>query len=115
MVSVAQEEIDSNEKVALTGSLPDFSQYDIVFLVYPVWWGTIPNAVRTVLHSYDLSRIALYSLITHGGSGAGNSVEDIKAICKAEVSDMALEVFDDDVTDAASEVADWLYKIQKER
>ena len=113
-VSVSRDEIDSNENVALVGNLPDFSQYDTVVLVYPVWWGTVPNAVRTFLQSGDLSGITLYPLITHGGSGAGNSIEDIKAICKADVSDISLEVFDDDVKDAASAVAEWLYKIQKE-
>lgn len=113
-VSVARDEIDSNENVALVGSLPDMSQYDTVVLVYPVWWGTIPNAVKTFLQSEDLSGITLYPLITHGGSGAGSSVEDIKALCKGDVSSISLEVFDDDVTDAAGEVAEWLYKIQKE-
>lgn len=33
-VSVARDEIDSNENVALAGDLPDFSQYDTVVLVY---------------------------------------------------------------------------------
>lgn len=113
-VSVARDEIDSNENVAFTGSLPDFSQYDTVVLVYPVWWGTVPNAVKTFLQSGDMSGITLYPLITHGGSGAGNSVEDLKAICKADVSSISLEILDDDATGAAGEVADWLFKIQKE-
>lgn len=114
-VSVARDEIDSDEKVALAGSLPDFSQYDTVFLVYPVWWGTIPNAVKTLLQSDDLSGITIYPLITHGGSGAGNSVENIKAICRANVSEKYLEVFDDDVTEASGAVAEWLREIKKER
>lgn len=113
-VSVARDETDSNENVVLAGNLPDMSQYDTVVLVYPVWWGTVPNAVKTFLQSADLSGVTIYPLITHGGSGAGNSVEDMKAICKANVSGLSLEVFDDDVEDAAGVVADWLYKIQKE-
>lgn len=112
-VSVARDEIDSDEKVVLSGSLPDLSQYDIVVLVYPVWWGTIPNAVKSFLQSEDLSGIVLYPLVTHGGSGAGNSVEDIQAVCGADVSSNSLEVFDDDVIDAADMVAEWLNNIQK--
>lgn len=114
-VSVAKDEIDSDEKVALSGSLPDVSQYDRVVLVYPVWWGTIPSAVKSFLQSEDLSGITLYPLITHGGSGAGNSVEDIQAVCGADVSGNSLEVFDDEVIDAADVVAEWLKNIQKER
>lgn len=107
-VSAARDEIDSDEKVVLSGELPDFSRYDTVILVYPVWWGTIPNAVRSFLQSGDLSGVTIYPLATHGGSGVGNSVEDIKKVCKANVSDKALEVFDDDVTEAAGAVAEWL-------
>lgn len=107
-VSVARDEIDSDEKVVLSGELPDFSRYDTVILVYPVWWGTIPNAVRSFLQSGDLSGVTIYPLATHGGSGVGTSVEDIKKVCKANVSDKALEVFDDDVTEAAGAVAEWL-------
>ena len=114
-VSVARDEIDSDEKVALSGSLPDFSQYDMVVLVYPVWWGTIPNAVKLFLQAGDLSGMALYPLVTHGGSGAGNSVKDIQAVCTADVSGNSLEIFDDDVTDAADMVAEWLNNIRKER
>lgn len=111
-VSVAKDEIDSDEKVALSGELPDLSQYDTVILIYPVWWGTIPNPVKTFLQSGDLSGITLYPVITHSGSGAAGSVEDIKEVCKANVSDQTLEVFDDDVTGAAGAVTAWLKSLQ---
>lgn len=95
-------------EVALAGALPDFTQYDTMILVYPVWWGTVPNAVKTFLKTEDLSGITLYPLVTHGGSGAGNSVQHIKEICTADVSDQTLEVFDDDVTGAVRMVVEWL-------
>lgn len=111
-VSEARDELDSNEEVALLGELPDFDKYDTMILIYPVWWGTVPNAVKTFLQSGDLSGITLYPVATHGGSGAGNSVQDIKNICTAEVSDKKLEVYDDDVTDAAQTVVEWLKTLQ---
>ncbi len=107
-VSASKEEIDTDEEVPLSGKLPDVSTYDTIILAYPVWWGTIPNAVRTFLKSEDLTGKTIYPLITHGGSGAGSSVEDIKKVCKANVSDKMLEVFDDDVTAASGAVAEWL-------
>ena len=113
-VSVARDEMDSDEQVALVGSLPDFSQYDTMILIYPVWWGTIPNAVKTFLQSDDLSGITLYPVITHGGSKAGSSVEDMKKVCKAEVSSKTLEVLDDDVTGAAGVVAEWLDSLRQD-
>ncbi len=107
-VSVAKDEMDSDEDVALSGTLPELSRYDTVVLVFPVWWGTVPGAVKSFLQSDDLSGKTIYPLVTHGGSGAGNSVEDIRKLCKADVSNDVLEVFDDDVTNAAGAVSEWL-------
>lgn len=107
-VSVAKDELDSDEDVALAGTLPELNRYDTVVLVFPVWWGTIPGAVQSFLQSADLEGKTIYPLITHGGSGAGSSVEDIRKLCKADVSGNVLEVFDDDVTDADGAVSEWL-------
>ena len=107
-VSVAKDEMDSDEDVALSGTLPELSRYDMVVLVFPVWWGTVPGAVKSFLQSDDLSGKTIYPLVTHGGSGAGNSVEDIRKLCKADVSNDVLEVFDDDVANAAGAVSEWL-------
>ena len=107
-VSVAKDEMDSDENVALSGTLPELSRYDMVVLVFPVWWGTVPGAVKSFLQSDDLSGKTIYPLVTHGGSGAGNSVEDIRKLCKADVSNDVLEVFDDDVANAAGAVSEWL-------
>ena len=107
-VSVAKDEMDSDENVALSGTLSELSRYDTVVLVFPVWWGTVPGAVKSFLQSDDLSGKTIYPLVTHGGSGAGNSVEDIRKLCKADVSNDVLEVFDDDVTNAAGAVSEWL-------
>ena len=107
-VSVAKDEMDSDENVALSGTLPELSRYDTVVLVFPVWWGTVPGAVKSFLQSDDMAGQTIYPLVTHGGSGAGNSVEDIRKLCKADVSNDVLEVFDDDVTNAAGAVSEWL-------
>lgn len=107
-VSVAKDEMDSDEDVALSGTLPELSRYDMVVLVFPVWWGTVPGAVKSFLQSDDMAGKTIYPLVTHGGSGAGNSVEDIRKLCKADVSNDVLEVFDDDVTNAAGAVSEWL-------
>lgn len=107
-VSVAKDEMDSDEDVALSGTLPELSRYDMVVLVFPVWWGTVPGAVKSFLQSDDMAGKTIYPLVTHGGSGAGNSVEDIRKLCKTDVSNDVLEVFDDDVTNAAGAVSEWL-------
>lgn len=110
--SVAKTEMDSGERPVLLGELPDMAEYDTVFLVYPVWWGTIPMAVTSFLEQEDLSNITLYPIATHGGSKAANSVEDIRAACKADVQDVIC-VFDDDVPTARAELGQQIKAILK--
>lgn len=97
--SVAKTEFDSGERPVLLGELPNPTQYDTVFLVYPVWWGTIPMAVTSFLEQVDLSGITLYPIATHGGSKESRSVDAIREACNADVQN-AICVFDDDVPTA---------------
>ena len=105
---VAKKEMDSNEDIEISGELPDMKQYDTVVLVYPLWWGTIPNAAKAFLQSEDMSGKTLHLIVTHGGGGKGNSVEDVKGLTNAEVRDNVLTIYDDDVTEASGTVGEWL-------
>ena len=53
---------------------------DVIFLVYPLWWNTLPMAVEGFLKQYDLTGKTLIPIVTHGGSGIG---ESLKALHKA--------------------------------
>lgn len=57
--------------------------------------------VQTFLRENDLSGKTIYSLVTHGGSGFGTAIEDTGKLTGADVSDINLEVYDEDV-DAGS-------------
>ena len=55
--------------------------YDTVILIYPNWWGTLPQPLFTFLEEYDFSGKTILSLCTHGGSRMGRSEQDIAALC----------------------------------
>lgn len=56
----------------------DLSQYDTILVAFPIWWYVAPTIVNTFLESYDFSgkRIVIYA--TSGGSGFGNTLEELK-------------------------------------
>ena len=60
----------------------DISQYNIVFLGSPNWWGTITPQVSSFLEKYDLSGKTVVPFITHGGGGQQNTIADIMTQCK---------------------------------
>ena len=93
----------------LSGELPDLTGTDILFLVYPIWWNTIPKAVETFLDSTDTAGVTVYPLITHGGSRQGNCMADMKAaVSEMTISDNFLTVYDDEAVRAKGQVQKWL-------
>lgn len=57
----------------------DLSQYDIIFIGYPVWFGTYAPPVDKFLLNEDLSCKKIVPFCTFGSGGLDSSVRDLKA------------------------------------
>ena len=44
---------DLNCRPAVCCKVEDMSQYDVIFVGFPIWWGREPSVVDTFLTSYD--------------------------------------------------------------
>lgn len=85
---VAQEEQNTNARPAIKGKVGNMGDYDVIYLGYPNWWGTMPMAVFTFLDSYDFSGKTIIPFCTHEGSAMGRSEKDIKELCpKADIKE----------------------------
>ena len=82
MTTQAQKEIQAGYRPKLISEVADISQYNIVFLGSPNWWGTITPQVSSFLEKYDLSGKTVVPFITHGGGGQQNTIADIMTQCK---------------------------------
>lgn len=69
---------DPSARPAIGSDTVDISNYDTVFIGYPIWWGTMPRIINTFLDAYDLSNKTVMPFCTSGGSGISKSVSDIK-------------------------------------
>ena len=100
-----QEQSDDSARPAISGSIDNFDSYEIVFVGYPIWWGTLPKIVNTLLDTYDFSGKTVIPFATSGGSGIGTSVSAIReAEPEASVLD-GLRVGD------TSDIAGWLEEV----
>jgi flavodoxin len=54
----------------IANGYPDFSQYDLIFLGSPTWWGTAPKIMIAFLQGADLRGKQLAPFTTSGGSPA---------------------------------------------
>lgn len=68
---------DPTVRPAISGSVENMEQYDLVFLGYPIWWGEAPRIVSTFMESYDFSGKTIVPFCTSGGSGIGSSAENL--------------------------------------
>ena len=71
---------DENARPAISGSVSDMAQYDVVFLGYPIWWGEAPKIINTFLESYDFSGKTIVPFCTSGSSGISSSVSALKPL-----------------------------------
>jgi flavodoxin len=108
---VAQRELRANARPKLTGHLDNIASFDVIFLGYPNWWGTMPMPVFTFLEEYDLVGKKIAPFCTHEGSGMGRSVSDIKKSCPNSNILEGLAIRGGDSRTAQNEIAGWLRSI----
>jgi flavodoxin len=71
----------------LIGDVDDFSEYDRVFIGFPIWFGTCPMAVTSFLKTHDFTGKVVYPFCTSGSSGIAMAVANIVADCEGDVRD----------------------------
>ncbi|MDE6275091.1 MAG: flavodoxin [Clostridia bacterium] len=69
----SKEQNDSKARPAISGSVENMDEYDIVFLGYPIWWGESPKIIYTFLESYDFSGKTIIPFCTSASSPMSNS------------------------------------------
>ena len=64
---------DPSARPAISGSVENMEQYDVVFIGYPIWWGEAPRIMSTFIESYDFADKTLVAFCTSASSGFGSS------------------------------------------
>lgn len=57
---VALVERDENVRPEIANLPESISEYDTVFVGYPIWWHTAPMIIGTFLENYDLTGVEIY-------------------------------------------------------
>ena len=75
-----------NKDVPVAGRIENLSQYDTVYIGFPIWYGAAPNVVNTFCKGYDWKGITINAFATSGGSGIGKTAEKLEPYVKGAVS-----------------------------
>ena len=60
----------------------NMSEYDTIFVGFPIWWYVAPTIINTFLESYDLAGKTIIPFATSGTSGMGKTNEKLAPSCK---------------------------------
>ena len=80
VVDQAKREQNMRFRPQLAGTIANIRSYDVVFIGYPNWWGTMPMALFSFFEKNDFSGKTLIPFCTHEGSRLGRSVSDLKTL-----------------------------------
>ena len=108
----AKRELDSGFRPALTHKVSNIDSYDIIFLGYPIWWGSMPMGVFTFLESHNLSNKIIIPFATHEGSQMGRSVADLTNVYPEATILEALPIRGSIAKESQNTIFQWLRRIK---
>ena len=65
--------------------VPDVSAYDVIFVGFPIWWYREPSIIDSFMESADFTGKTVVPFCTSGGSGIGDSAQNMQALAKGAV------------------------------
>lgn len=113
LANYAKSEQDNGVLPELAVQINNFEDYDTIYVVFPVWWYTMPQAVYSFFDAYDFSGKTIIPASTHAGSYLAGSPATIAELePNAMVIQNGFSVSASRVVDAESDVIDWLNTLQ---
>ena len=73
---------DSSSRPEIEFMRDNMSEYDTIFVGFPIWWYVAPTIINTFLESYDLTGKTIIPFATSGTSGMGKTNEKLAPSCK---------------------------------
>ena len=76
---VAREQLENGTRPALSTTVEDMDQYDIIFVGCPVWWGDAPMPIWSFLESddYDFAGKTVIPFCTYASTGRDATLQRI--------------------------------------
>ena len=110
---VAKDELNKNARPAVSEMPENLSQYDTIFIGGPVWWGTYPMPMFTVLEQLDWTGKTVLPFSTHEGSGLGDIMSDMRRVCAGANVRGGLAIHGSNVAAARADIEKWIKKETK--
>lgn len=109
LVDQADEEQAEDARPEISLAREDLTDYDTIFIGYPIWWADLPMPVYSFFDNEDFSGKTLIPFSTHGGSGLADTIATIEDLePDATVVTDGLTISRNNVSDSRADVEQWL-------
>ncbi|MDE7310948.1 MAG: flavodoxin [Eubacterium sp.] len=113
MVRQAEQEQNDNARPAIRNQVGNISQYDTIYVGYPIWFSDMPQIMYTFFDTYELGGKEIIPFCTHGGSGLSGTVGRIRNLEPDADVYSGMAVYRTDVTGSDSKVKTWIQAKEK--
>ncbi len=97
-----------NHEAPIKETINDISNYEVIYIGSPVYWGGMPEELFTALKDLDFSNKIIRPFVTHEGSGLSSIPRQLKELCVgAEVVD-PIAITGSSVNNAKSKIEEWI-------
>lgn len=100
---------------SLRPSVIKISDYDIIFIGSPCWWGTIANPVKSFINGQDWQRRTVAPFMTNGTSG--NRLQEVSKLCVGANVLPGLSIYNryqvETKTNTPDNMGDWKSKVDR--
>ena len=107
-IKEAQDEQRRGELPELVNNLDDISDYDVIYIGGPIYWGTFPQPMFTELKRLDFKNKIIMPFSTHEGSGLASIVKDIKQYAQNAEIKQGLAITGSTVNKSKHIVENWI-------
>ena len=70
-----------NHHAPIKESVPDISEYDVIYIGSPIYWGGMPEELFTALKGLNYNNKIIKPFVTHEGSGLSGVPRQLSEIC----------------------------------
>lgn len=89
-------------------NIPDISEYEVIYIGSPIYWGGMPEELFTALKGLDYTGKIIRPFVTHEGSGLSSIPNQLKDICTGATVTNGFAISGSSVNSAKGKVEDWI-------
>lgn len=118
LLRFAEKEQQTSARPSLKTPLPDLSNYDTIYVGYPIWWYTMPMVIYSLFEQNDFAGKTVIPFTTHGGSRLADSLRQIARMQpQASLVTRTLSISRNDISgpDVPAQVEQWVKQVQPQR